>query len=207
MAVSDTVTGALIGGGAALAAGIIAGTFGLILDSRRQRWEALRRWDDARRLAYVNFLYAARQVYAHAVDLVESRLQLIELRKQMQAARLENPADVAEIEDVTGRLESRVQNLVARTDEFSRFQRVYDEIYLIASRHVREAAERYLDAISAVHDLHGKVASMDREELRAQLDELKALRRRTTETFRRAVSEELGVDRWIGDGGRSAREA
>ena len=69
------MTDAMIGALAALAGVLVTGAFGLILEKRRRQWEDHRRWQDPRRDAYAEVLYAARNTFAAQCHIAEHMAQ------------------------------------------------------------------------------------------------------------------------------------
>jgi predicted DNA-binding protein len=196
MAMSDTVTGAVIGGGAALAAGIVAGTFALLLDSRRRQWEDARRWDDVRRKAYVDFISAARGAYRTFDGLVRFTYDHMDQHKRIEAAR-QDPEKLSNIEKEIQQLQPQMQEIDTRFDELKRsmqrFEQAYVEISLISSRPVQAAAEAHLEVIRAFgNSQHDAIRRQLR--LSFDVDELARRQGETMAAFVREVAEELRVE-------------
>jgi hypothetical protein len=63
---------AMVGAMAALAGVLVTGTFGLIMEKRRRQWEDYRRWQDQRRDAYAEILYAARRTFGLQFQVIEN---------------------------------------------------------------------------------------------------------------------------------------
>jgi hypothetical protein len=196
MAVSDTITGAVIGGGAVLAAGIVAGTFALLLDARRRQWEEARRWDDVRRKAYVDFVSAARGAYRTIAAFVRFAYDHMDQHERIEAAR-QDPEKVASIDREIQQLQPRMQEIDTGFDELKRsmqrFEQAYVEISLISSRPVQAAAEAHLEVIRAFGDSQYD-AIRNQIRIGFDLDELDRRQGETMAAFMREVAEELRVE-------------
>jgi hypothetical protein len=118
------VPDAAISAGAALSGVLLTGAFGLIFDLRRRKYEDRRRWHDARRRAYAEFLYASRFAFAAACSVAR------------EAAK--HGVEAAIVERDLGFKEGDAGQWTKRANEASA------EVLLIASEPMRAAAEELL---------------------------------------------------------------
>lgn len=203
MKLSDPGATAIIGAASALAGVLLSSLVTLWVESRRRKWEGRRRWDDPRRRAYVNFLVAARGAHTVVDALLESLSALDEAGQAMKAIeeKREGRPDLAKLEGELEALTARANSVDSRIDDWARqLEEASAEIYLIASRPVRDAADAQAEVLHRLlRSSRPESRSWTTAQLRTKREELRTSWWKASEDLQHAVAKELRLEsrrRW-----------
>jgi hypothetical protein len=164
MALSETTVGVLIGAGATVGGSLVTGLLAFLVDSRRRRWEDDRRWDDVRRRASVDFIAASRMAITRAARAANMRYALLVQRAQRPGVP---DADLDQrIEELAATVQEDQENIDAWS---GRLNDASAEIYLIATKPMRKAAEAHIKVMEELLDVVGR-EDVSTDDLLPQVD-------------------------------------